>query len=217
MKMMQHTLAVMVALAGSLGWQPLAQGADQKASAPPAAESVPAWRERLQEAAKDLNLTEDQKEKLRPIFQSLLEKGQALREDASLSPQERTEKLKALQEEFAPLFKKVLTAEQFEKWQSRQSQLFALRLQEAIKELNLTEDQKEKLKAIFQEPMEKVRALRGDTSLTWQQKLARFKAARQEVAPKVKTVLTAEQYEKYQKLADQVQEEIKQRFQQRPN
>lgn len=215
MNLMKHALAIAVALTATVVWLPAARGADLNASAPPAGSGgATAWRDRMQEAAKDLNLTDEQKEKLKPIFRSATEKARAVQDDASLSPPERTQKLKALREESAPEVKKVLTPEQFEKWQSLQNQAPGLRLQDAIKELDLTDAQKEKLKAILQAPMEKIRALRADASLTWQQKLEKFKAARAEVMPKVKEVLSAEQFAKYQQQADRVQEEIKQRFQQ---
>jgi Spy/CpxP family protein refolding chaperone len=215
MKITKHTLTILIALTGALVYQPWAQAADDKSPASSAANGAGGWRDRMIEAAKQLNLTDEQKEKLKPIFRSLMEKAQGLRDDATLSPQDRLQKLKALRDEAAPDFKKVLTPEQFEKWQNLQVQPPALRLQEAIKELNLTDEQKEKLKAVFQEPMEKFRALRADQTLTWQEKLDKFKAARDEIAPKVKGVLSAEQYEKYQKQVERVQDELRQRLQQK--
>jgi periplasmic protein CpxP/Spy len=89
------------------------------------------------------------------------------------------------------------------------------RLQEVGKELNLTDEQKEKLKPIFQAQAEKVKELRADTSLTREQKIEKFKAIRDEIAPKVKEILTAEQFAKWEKIREQFREKAGQRRQQK--
>ena len=124
----------------------------------------------MQETARELNLTDEQKEKLQTIIREQMEKLRDLRQDNSLSPEEKREKFKAAREEIIAEVKKVLTPEQFEKWKAKQGQLAGectgrrvARLQEAIKDLNLTDEQKEQLKPIYQEQMEKLRELYQDT------------------------------------------------------
>jgi Spy/CpxP family protein refolding chaperone len=85
------------------------------------------------------------------------------------------------------------------------------RLKEAGEKLGLTEEQKEKLKPIFQAEAEKVKELRADTSLTPEQKREKFKAIRDEVAPKIKEILTPEQFAKWQKMREEFREKIGQR------
>ena len=77
---------------------------------------------------------------------------------------------------------------------------FRERLQEISQALNLTEDQKAKLKPLLQAEMVKIKALRADTSLTHAQKAEQFKAIRQDSAPQVKAILTPEQLEKWQQI-----------------
>jgi len=80
-------------------------------------------RERMQEVSKELNLTDEQREKLKPIFQAQAEKMKELRADTTLSREEKMQKWKAIREEFAPKIKEVLTPEQFEKWQKMREEM----------------------------------------------------------------------------------------------
>ena len=74
-------------------------------------------RDRMQQVAQELNLTEDQKTRLKPIFKKEADKLKALRDDASLTREQRQEKVKAIREEIKREVKPVLTAEQWEKWE----------------------------------------------------------------------------------------------------
>jgi Spy/CpxP family protein refolding chaperone len=67
------------------------------------------------------------------------------------------------------------------------------------KELSLSEEQKGKLKTIFEQQAAKTKALRDDTSLTQEQRREKARGIREEFAGKIKAVLTKEQNEKYQK------------------
>ena len=79
-------------------------------------------RDRMQQIAQDLNLTEDQKTQLKPIFKKEADKLKALRDDTSLTREQRQEKVKAIREELRKEVKPVLTAEQWEKWQKMRQQ-----------------------------------------------------------------------------------------------
>jgi Spy/CpxP family protein refolding chaperone len=68
--------------------------------------------------AKSLDLTEDQKPKFDAITKAALEKRKALREDDSLTKEEKKAKAKAIQEDTATQLKALLTPEQFAKWQA---------------------------------------------------------------------------------------------------
>jgi cyclopropane fatty-acyl-phospholipid synthase-like methyltransferase len=48
--------------------------------------------------------------------------------------------------------------------------------------------------------MEKLRALREDTNLTPDQKREKFQAAREDMSKKMKGILSAEQYDKWEKM-----------------
>jgi len=221
MKMNRRTLIALAAAVSTLSLQPVGRGAESKEVAQPAGgDRLAALRERMQETARELNLTPEQKEKLQTIVRERMEKLRDLRQDTNLSPQEKREKFQAAREEITAEVKKVLTPEQFEKWKAKQGQPAGdevqrplAKLEGAIKELNLTEEQKERLKPLYQEQMEKLRELRQDSSLSMAEKLEKVKALNKEIAPKLKKVLDAAQFAKWQKQTDEWLEQIRQRFQ----
>jgi protein CpxP len=220
MNLSKQTLVALVAVAGALSLQPLTRAADEQTPAAPAGpDRLGALRERMQQTARELNLTAEQKQKLHVIIREQAEKLRELRQDNSLSRQEKIEKLRAGRERLVAEIKKVLTPEQFEKWKaSRQQQAAAAvgplaRLHEAIADLNLTDQQKEQLKPIYQEQMEKLRQLHQDTSLSLTEKLDKVKAMHTESAPRLKKILTPEQYAKWEKDVNQWLAQLRQRFQ----
>jgi Spy/CpxP family protein refolding chaperone len=221
MNITKHTFIALAAVAGVLSLQPLIRAADTNEPAPPAAgDRVGALRERMQETARELNLTDEQKEKLQTIIRAQMEKLRELRQDTSLSQPEKAEKFKAIREDIIAEAKKVLTPEQFEKWQAKQGPLAGgagerplAKLEGAIKDLNLTDAQKEQLKPLYQEQTEKLRDLYQDTSLSIPEKLDKVKAMNKEIGPKLKKVMDAEQYAKWEKDVNQWIEQLQQRFQ----
>ena len=220
MNINRQTLVVLAAVAGVLSLQLLALAADNQAPAQPASgDRAAGLRERMQDTAKELNLTDEQKEKLQTIIRAQAGKLRELRQDTSLSAEDKKEKLRTIREEITAEVKKVLTPEQFEKWKAKQGQLAAgggaplARVQEAIKELNLTDQQQEQLKPIYQEQMGKLRELYQDTNLSIPEKLEKLKAMQKEIAPKLKKVLDAEQYAKWEKDVNQWLDQLQQRFQ----
>lgn len=221
MNITNFRLIALAAVAGSLAFQPWARAAEEKAAAaPPSGDRLAALRERMQETAKELNLTPEQKEKLQAIIRTQAEKLRTLRQDTSLSAEEKRAKFQTLREELTAEVKKVLTPEQFEKWKSKQGQAGVTvrppmeRVQEAIQELNLTDAQKEQLRPLYEEQMEKLRDLHQDTSLSMPEKLEKLMAMHKEVAPKLKKVMTPEQYAKWEKDINQWLDSLKERFQQ---
>ena len=118
MKKMNRNLLTALVLTGALSLLPVSRAADNDANAKsPSGERRERIRDRLQEVAKELNLTEDQKEKLKPILHAEMEKIKELRENKDLTREQKIEKFKAIREEAAPQVKAILTPEQLEKWQ----------------------------------------------------------------------------------------------------
>lgn len=66
--------------------------------------------------------------------------------------------------------------------------------------LKLTDDQKEKVKPILQDEMDKMKALRDDTSLTRQEKRPKMKEIHDATAAKLKPILTDDQYAQWEKM-----------------
>ena len=118
MKTIKPVLFAAFALTSILSLQPMARAAETPTAAQPAKEGPgAAIRERMQAVAKELGLTDEQKQQLKPILQTEAEKLKALRDDQSLTRPEKLEKLKTLREELLPQLKEILTPEQLAKWQ----------------------------------------------------------------------------------------------------
>ena len=217
MNITKHTLMALATVAATLTLQPPARAADTSQPAPPTPGDRPAaLREQMRETARELNLTPEQTAKLQSIVRERTQNLRALRQDDSLSPEEKRQKLVAARAEIVSEVKKVLTPEQFEKWKARQGQPARsvarplARLQEAIDDLNLTDAQKEQLKPLYQEQMEKLRDLYQDTTLSVAEKLDKLKSIHQEAAPKLRKVFNADQYAKWEKDVTQWLDQLKQ-------
>jgi Spy/CpxP family protein refolding chaperone len=220
MNMTNRTLIALAAVVATLTLQPLARAADTSQPAPPAPGDRPAaLRERMQETARELNLTPDETAKLQNIVREHAQELRALRQDNSLSPEEKRLKLAAARAGIISEVKKVLTPEQFEKWKARQGLTTGgtvrplARLQQAINDLNLTDEQKEQLKPLYMEQMVKLRDLYQDANLSMAEKLDKLKASYKDAAPKLKQVLNADQYVKWEKDVNQWLDQLKQRLQ----
>jgi periplasmic protein CpxP/Spy len=218
-KMKKFLLITVAAVSGALTLQPRAFADITNTPAAPApGDRAGTLRERMQETARELNLSPEQTAKLQTIVRERMEKMRALRQDTSLSAEERREKFQAGREDLLAEVKKVLTPEQFEKWKARQGLLTGgvrrpmERLKEAIEDLNLTDDQREQLTPVYLEEIEKLRDIQQDSSLSMGQKVEKLKAIRQEVAPKLKKVFTADQYSKWEKNSNEWLDELQQRF-----
>lgn len=77
--------------------------------------------------------------------------------------------------------------------------------------LNLSDDQKAKLRPIIQDENQQMEALRSDNSLTQEQKIDKANQIRANASPKIKAILTPEQL---QKLAQLQQERVREQQQQ---
>ena len=73
-------------------------------------------------------------------------------------------------------------------------------LQMLSDKLNLTEDQKAKLKSILQDQVQQLRALRDDPSLSPEQKSAKKQIIHELTQDQINNVLTPEQQEKFKQM-----------------
>lgn len=85
--------------------------------------------QRLQMMTRQLNLTSDQQDKIKPILEDESQQMQALRADSSLSQQDRMSKMKELREKTNSQIKPVLTSDQQTKWQQMMEKRGGKRLQ----------------------------------------------------------------------------------------
>ena len=81
---------------------------------------------------------------------------------------------------------------------ARRSGLFGI--DQLTKQLALTDDQKPKVQAVLDDQRKKMSELRQDTTLSTEDKRAKSKTIRDEATAKLKEILTADQFAKYQKM-----------------
>ena len=89
--------------------------ADNKPAAPAPGARRPGLS--LDNLAKQLDLTEDQKVKVKPILEDLQKKIAEIRKDTSIAAEDRPAKMKEIRDGISAKLKEILTAEQFAKWE----------------------------------------------------------------------------------------------------
>ena len=77
----------------------------------------PTVEQRVDRMNTELNLTADQKTKVTALFEDSQKKMRELRQDTSLSQEDRREKVRGMREAEDKKLKEILTPEQWEKWQ----------------------------------------------------------------------------------------------------
>lgn len=94
------------------------QAQDTNSATPPASDAPKPIRARpgFDMIAKQLNLTDDQKPKVKPIIDDMMAKIRDVRTDQSLSPDDRRAKMKEIRDAAGTKLKEVLTPEQYDKW-----------------------------------------------------------------------------------------------------
>jgi periplasmic protein CpxP/Spy len=82
-------------------------------------------------------------------------------------------------------------------------------LQMLSDKLNLTDDQKAKIKPVFQGQMQQMNAVREDSSLSQEQKRAKMKSIHESLHDQINAVLTPEQQAKFEQLRQEQMEKHK--------
>jgi Spy/CpxP family protein refolding chaperone len=189
-----------------------AQTAEQ--SAPPAAKRGPHAGERgFDRMAQQLNLTDQQKTQIQGLFQTQRQQAHSIRQDTSLSPQQKQDKLKQLRESTHQQMQSVLTPEQQQKFQQLRSEHEGMGKDHMgrggmgpgggmgpLAHLNLTPEQKSKIQPIMQSSRQQIQAVRADSSLTPEQKQAKVREIHQNAMSQVNAVLTPEQQQQLQQM-----------------
>jgi Spy/CpxP family protein refolding chaperone len=148
-----------------------------------------------------LNLTTDQKAKLKALREAQQKEWTALKKDKAALTEADKKQRREMQQKYQAEMKAILTPEQ----QAQLAQSHAQHQKGAqakgprtgMKEaLNLTEAQQTKIKVLNQDFKTKRESLRKDASLTEAQKKEQMKAIAQQHRTEVKSMLTAEQQQK---------------------
>jgi periplasmic protein CpxP/Spy len=111
MKLSKLVIITVIVLGGIAAFNTQAQDTP-KSEAKPEAKRPGVVRARIDS---ELNLTPEQKTKWQAAMKEQAEQAKALRDDTSLTPAQRREKIKALHEEMQAKLKEILTPEQQEK------------------------------------------------------------------------------------------------------
>ncbi|RQW83611.1 MAG: hypothetical protein EHM79_15730 [Geobacter sp.] len=174
----------------------------------------------LAKMATCLNLTEDQKAKIKPLLEENFKAKQAVRADKNLTRDQRRAKMKELRVTLHDQLKPLLTTEQNSKvanmwtapghhWKGKKGYMKARHhgknfrmdptkhLARMTACLGLSADQQAKIKLILEENFKEKQALRADTTLTRDQRRTKMKELRVQMHEKVKPLLTPDQLKQY--------------------
>jgi Spy/CpxP family protein refolding chaperone len=160
--------------------------------------------QRMAELSERLNLTDEQKDAIRPVIEKEIKDIQALRADSALSKEEKIEKMKAVRQATQEEIKNVLTPEQQGKLTEAKAemkeeakenigQIVQLRMAAMSERLELTDEQKQKIQPILENEMKEMSAARDDGTLSREQKQEKMKTIRQTAREEINKVLTPEQ------------------------
>jgi Spy/CpxP family protein refolding chaperone len=176
---------------------------------------------RISNLTRELNLTTDQQTKIRAILEESVKSIRTARVDTTLSRRDRlvaSRDMQKRQDEIDAKIKKVLTAEQVKKYEALPSgrgqfgggMNIDTRLDFLDKQLNLTAEQKKKIRPILEKNAENMRSIFANRK-EGEERSVLFEAMRKErdrASKEIEAVLTPEQAKKYRA----VQEEQRQRM-----
>jgi Spy/CpxP family protein refolding chaperone len=159
-----------------------------------------------------LTLSEEQRIKLLPILDEQFAKKKAIREDGSLTRDQRRAKMEELRTAYHEKISAILTPEQkikademrataMQRGKARQGRLQrmdpAVRLERMSSCLGLTADQKTKIAPILNEQTKEMKALHDDAKLTRDQRMQKMQDLRTKYHDKIGAILTPEQKTKF--------------------
>ena len=174
----------------------------------------------LAKMANCLNLTEDQKAKIKPILEEAIKEKQSVRADKNLTRDQRRAKMKELRVKLHDQIKPLLTTEQNSKvasmwtaaghhWKGKNGCMKAghhgkdfrmdpnKHLAKMTACLGLSADQQTKIKPILEEAIMEKQSVRADKNLTREQRQAKMQQLRVQMHEKVKPLLTPEQLKQF--------------------
>jgi Spy/CpxP family protein refolding chaperone len=174
--------------------------------------------------AQELNLTEDQRTRIRGFLDDARTQIQALRNDSSLTRGQRIDRSDEIRSRTQDNIRSILTVEQQmkaddlrkqaqERMAARQQQIADRAFNGLVQRLNLTESQQTTVKSYMEDQRTQLQALRNNTTLTREQRMEQARAIRQQTQDKLRSTLTTDQ----QQQLDQLRQQRQDRFQNRQN
>jgi protein CpxP len=206
-------LAVAAAALGLAMTLTIIQRAAAQGPPPEQGDGRPGMGDRL---AQELGLTADQQTKMRQVMEQNRAQMKALRDDQSLSQEDRMAKMRALRQAEKTQMDAILTPEQKQKMESmRENHPGGPGMghgeggmgpggmnpgEHLAKELNLTQDQQSKVSAIFKQNEQQMRAIHDDKSLSPEDRHAKMQQIHESMKSQMNGVLTSEQQQKFAQL-----------------
>ena len=153
-----------------------------------------------------LNLTDAQKAQVKPIMEKAWTDMKAVRDVTTLNPEQKEQKTEAIRQNTDEQLKAILTPEQFQKLQANRPERKEggkegeHRPHIPFEKLNLSDEQKARVKPIMEKAREDMNAIHDDTTLSPEQKREKASAVKENVDEQLKSILTPEQYQKFQEM-----------------
>ncbi len=157
----------------------------------------------MREMMTKLNLSQQQQDQLKPIFEKQREEAKAIRQDTSLTEDQKKQKFDALRQDTQTQVNSVLTTEQQQQWaqmKANRQQHMADGRQKLAEKLNLTQAQQDQIKPIMEKQREQAKAIRQDNSLSQDQKRTKMQALHQDTQTQLNAILTPEQQQQWQQM-----------------
>ena len=156
-----------------------------------------------QHITKDLNLSEDQKQKMKAAKETYRKQMSELNKNENITVKEMRDRKASLGKEHKSAIDGIFTQEQKTKIQEQRNksiekrkEMHVKRTEKMKKDLALTDDQSSKLKTMNESYKSKFESLRKDESVDRTAKKEQFKTLHQQQKEELKSVLTQEQIKK---------------------
>jgi Spy/CpxP family protein refolding chaperone len=172
---------------------------------------------RLEQLARQLDLTEAQRTQIQGILGDARSKLEGLRTNTALTREERMDQAQQIASQTREQIRGVLTPDQQlkadelrqqaeQRFGERRERVEERMLGRLTQQLDLSESQQSTIQLYLQDRKTQLDALKGNNSLTASQKREQMQFIRQQTQEKIRSVLTAEQQAQLDELRDRFQD-----------
>ena len=177
---------------------------------------------RLQQLARQLDLSDSQKTQIKNILENARTQVQELRSNMNITKQQELDQLGQIQQDTQNRIRAELTPDQQakadqlrqqaqERIAERQEKMQERMLARLTRELNLSASQESLIKSYLADQKSQIEAVRNNVSLTPAQKLEQAKSIRQHTQEQIKSALTSEQQAQLEHLRQHSQRRLRHR------
>lgn len=177
---------------------------------------------RLQQLARQLDLTDSQRTQIKSILESARAQVQALRSNMNITKQQELDQLRQIQQDTQSRIRAELTPDQQakadqlrqqaqERIADRQEKMQERMLTRLTGELSLSASQESLIKSYLADQKSQLQAVRNNASLTPAQKLEQAKSIHQQTQEQIKSALTSEQQAQLEQLQQRMNDRNRRR------